>query len=186
MSSESEQSATVQQLFPLVYDELRNVAARYLSRERADHTLQPTALVHEVFLRLAARRDGHWDDRVRLIGMAARAMRQILVDHARARRSAKRGGNRQRINLADAVGIFEQPALDLLSLDEALTSLGQIEERLVRIVELRFFGGCTIQETAQILELSTSTVEEDWRIAKAWLRRSMDKDGPFTATGPKT
>ncbi|MCB9883665.1 MAG: sigma-70 family RNA polymerase sigma factor [Planctomycetes bacterium] len=161
-------------LFPLVYEELRHLAQRFLEGERRDHTLQPTALVHEAFLRLQqANPDASpWTSRSHFLHAAARAMRRILVDSARARRSGKRGGTQKKLSL-DAVELLERGSIDLVVLDEALTSLQALDEQLSRIVELRFFGGLTIEETALALSVSTPTIERGWRIARLWLRRAI-------------
>ena len=161
------------QLTTELYDELRSLADAYLSRERPDHTLQPTALVHEVYLRLAASDPDKWRDRAHFLGIAARSMRQVLVDHARAKNAAKRGG-KLRTNLEQALMAFEASSVDLLELDEALNSLGRLDPRMARVVELRFFGGCTVRETANVLGVGHSTIEDDWRTAKAWLMRALD------------
>jgi RNA polymerase sigma-70 factor (ECF subfamily) len=160
-------------LLPIVYGELRRLASRYLRAQRVGHTLQPTALVHEAYLRLVNQERAGPTDRTHFIGLAAHAMRSILVDHARGREAAKRGGGRQRIPLDDAVALFESRITDLLGLDEALERLAQIDEQQCRMVELRFFGGLTTAETAEALGVSTRTVEREWRMAKAWLRQQV-------------
>lgn len=163
----------VDRLLPLVYEELRVLADAYLSRERPDHTLQPTALVNEVYLRLLHDRDLSWQNRAHFIGIAARSMRQLLVKHAKAHDAAKRGGGRPTLLLDESLASTRERSLDLLALDEALTSLAHLDSRLSEIVELRFFGGLSIKEAADVLDISESTVERDWRTARAWLHRAM-------------
>lgn len=170
--SEGERAA-LDELFPLVYDELRRLAGSYLNRERADHTLQPTALVHEAYLRLVDQRSVDWRNRAQFFGVAAEMMRRILVNYAQGRHAAKRGGHAPRLSLDEAIGFFEERDLSLVALDEALTGLAAIDPRQGRIVELRFFGGLSIEETAEVLEVSPATVKRDWSVAKAWLFREM-------------
>ncbi len=160
-------------LVPHLYDELHKVAAAYLRRERRDHTLQPTALVNEVYLRLVEQEGMEWEDRAHFLGWAAKFMRQVLVDHAQKRRAQKRGGEAQRVPLENLLVGFEKRALDLVALEEALERLTAIDERKSRIVELRFFGGLTIPETAEVLEVSHATVEREWRFARAWLHEQI-------------
>ncbi len=163
-------------LLPIVYQELRELASRYLRRQRPGHTLQPTALVHEAYLRLINQSQAVAADRSHFVGLAARAMRSILVDHARGRKAAKRGGGQRRIPLDDAVALFESRAIDLLALDEALGQLAQEDQQPVRIVELRFFGGLTNEEVADLLGLSLRMIEREWRAAKAWLRQRLQPE----------
>jgi RNA polymerase sigma factor (TIGR02999 family) len=173
---------------PLVYDELRRLAAGYISRERAGQTLQATALVNEAFVRLSAERPRDFQNRTHFLAIAALSMRQILVQRARARHAAKRGGERERITLDDAnLGFaaegFGQPAggpdeVDLLALDDALTQLSQMDPDLARLVELRYFGGMTVEETAEALNSSPATVKRQWSVARAWLRRALEGDPP--------
>ncbi|MBU0618366.1 MAG: sigma-70 family RNA polymerase sigma factor [Planctomycetes bacterium] len=160
-------------ILPIVYDELRRLASRYLRHQRPGHTLQTTALVHEAYLRLVDQTQAREGDRVHFVALAARAMRSILVDHARSRRTVKRGGARRRIPLDDTVALFESRSVDLLALDEALARLADANERQSRIVELRFFGGLTTAETADVLGLSTRAVERDWRYARVTLHRTL-------------
>jgi RNA polymerase sigma factor (TIGR02999 family) len=160
-------------LIPVVYDELRRVARGYLRRERANHTLQPTALVHETFLRLVDQRSVHWQGRAHFFGIAARLMRQILVNHARTRQAAKRGGSAQQVSLADLGALAGHAELDLVSLDEALQQLEKLDPRQGRIVELRFFSGLTFEEVAEVMSLSLATVKREWTTARAWLRRAL-------------
>jgi RNA polymerase sigma-70 factor (ECF subfamily) len=161
------------ELLPLVYDELHRLASRYLHGERLGHTLQTTALVHEAYLRLINQEQVQAVDRVHFVALAAGAMRHILVDHARSRRTEKRGGGRQRVPLDDAVALFETHSSDLVALDEALNHLARVDERQSRVVECRVFGGLTADETAEALGVSTRTVERDWRHARAWLYRTL-------------
>jgi len=163
------------QLLPLVYDELRRLASYYLSKERADHTLQPTALVHEAFLKLTGNADFEWRDATHFRAVAANAMRQILVDHAKRRRADKRGGNWMRITLDEVVSPDDRCDVDLLTLDEAMEGLAKLDPRKSRVVELRFFGGLTCDEAAAALSISPKTAEADWYMARAWLRRELSK-----------
>ena len=162
-------------LLPMIYDELRRQAARELRGERAGHTLQPTALVHEVYLRLAQPRRVPWKSRAEFFAASAQAMRRILVDHARKRAAFKRAGNWTRIELADDVAIEGKRELDLLALDDALARLAELDPRHARIVELRFFGGLSVAETASVLKVSTATVKRDWSLARAWLHRRLEE-----------
>ncbi len=156
-------------LIPLVYDELRKQAAQHLRKERTGHTLQPTALVHETYLRLMQQRDAKWESRAQFFALASQMMRRILVDHARARRAAKRPVRAMQVTLAeDALGVGPRE-LDLLALDESLEELSALDARQARMVELRFFGGLTHDEVAAILGVSLATVNREWRLAKAWL-----------------
>jgi RNA polymerase sigma-70 factor (ECF subfamily) len=170
-------------LMPLVYDELRRLADYYLRQERPDHTLQPTALVHEAYLKLVDQTRVDWQNRAHFFGVAAQLMRRILVDHARRHRASKRGGLQQKMALDEAVDYSQPRDVDLLALDEALNALAKLDERQSRIVELRFFGGLTIEETAEALGVSPATVKVDWSMAKAWLRREIGRgsdDGDVT------
>lgn len=167
-------AAALEKLLPLVYDELRRRAGAYLRQERPEHTLQPTALVHEAYLKLVGGGSVDWKDRAHFFGVAARAMRQVLVDHARARQTAKRGEGQVRVEL-DAAGAVAAPArsLDLLDLDRALSRLAALDERQSRLVELRLFAGLTIEESAEVLRVSHATVSREWKHAEAWLQREM-------------
>jgi RNA polymerase sigma-70 factor, ECF subfamily len=156
-------------LVPLVYDELRRRAAAYLRREGRDHTLQPTALVHEVYLRLVDQRRTAWRNRSQFYGVAAEMMRRILVDRARAHRTAKRSGRWSRVTLDSDVAITPAVDIEVLDLDEALNRLAAMDPRKSRIAELRFFGGLSLQETGEVLGVSVATVERDWQVARAWL-----------------
>jgi RNA polymerase sigma factor (TIGR02999 family) len=166
-------AAAFDQLVPLVHDELQRVARRYMARERPDHTLQATALVNEVYLRLIETDRVQWQNRAHFFAVAARMMRRILVDFARARLNDKRGGGVQRVTLDDAVAVAQAPSVDLVALDEALERLGSIDSRQSQIVELRFFGGLTLDEAAAVLKVSRDTVKRDWRFAKLWLAREL-------------
>jgi len=152
-------------LLALVYDELRRIARQYLRKERSDHTLQPTALVHEAYMKLIDISDVSWQDRAHFFAVASNVMRHILVDHARARATDKRGGEAQRIALEDAVELSDAPDIDLLALDEAMRQLAAFDEQQSKIVELRFFGGLTIEETAHVLGISPATVKREWTMA---------------------
>jgi RNA polymerase sigma factor (TIGR02999 family) len=164
----------VDELLPLVYDELRALAGRYMRDERSDHTLQTTALVHEAYLRLVGSDQVAWESRGHFFRVAAQAMRRILVDHARHHRSAKHGGKRRRISLNAVTPVRgEGPNLDVLALDEALLKLSAIDRQKTRIVELRFFAGLTAEETAGALGISLSSVERGWALARAWLYREL-------------
>jgi RNA polymerase sigma factor (TIGR02999 family) len=161
-------------LMPLVYDELRRAAHRYMRRESEDHTLQTTALVHEAYLRLVDQRQTEWKSRAHFFGVAAEMMRRVLVDYARANTRAKRGGKALHISLDQAANFVKDKDLDLLRLDEALNELAKIDARRSRVVELRFFGGLDQKETAEVLGVSPATVLRDWNMAKAWLYRYMN------------
>jgi RNA polymerase sigma factor (TIGR02999 family) len=165
-------------IVPLVYDELRTLANRALRTERCDHTLQTTALVHEAYMRLTGQRTPHWQDRAHFFAIAARMMRRILVDHARARSAAKRGSPSDKVELDDRALAAGEPNLDLAALDEALSRLAQFDAQQGRIVELRFFGGLTIDETAQVVGVSPATVKREWTVAKAWLHREVSRRDP--------
>ncbi|HEX5139071.1 MAG TPA: ECF-type sigma factor [Planctomycetota bacterium] len=160
-------------LVPHVYDELRRLAGGYMRGEREGHTLQPTALANEVYLRLVDQTKVKWRGRAQFLAIAARAMRQILVDHARRHGAEKRGANMARVTLSDTAATFGQPVLDLLDLDEALTALGTLDDRKANVVELRFFAGLTTKEAAEALDVSETTVDDDWAMARAWLRRRL-------------
>ena len=164
----------LEKLLPLVYGELRRCAGAYLRRERAGHTLQPTALVHEAYLKLVGSTPVAWKDRAHFYGVAARAMRQVLVDHARAHAAEKRGAGQVLVGLDAAASASMPPRnLDLLDLDRALLKLAGLDERQSRLVELRLFGGLTIEESAEVLHVSHATVSREWRHAEAWLQREM-------------
>lgn len=158
-----------------VHDELKMLAASYLRRERPDHTLQPTALVNEALLKLVDQRRVKWQNRAHFFGIAAQAMRRILVDHARADAAGKRGGALRKVPLDDAIVIGGAPDVDLLALDQALTRLAAMDPQQSRIVELRFFGGLTTEETAEVMHISPATIGREWRIAKAWLSAELGR-----------
>jgi RNA polymerase sigma factor (TIGR02999 family) len=164
------------ELLPLIYDELRAMAARYLGRERPGHTLQATALVHEAYFRLVDQKQVQWRDRAHFFAIAAQAMRRILVDHARARHAVKRGADFAKVELDEGAVLGDEGALapeDLLAIDRALTELAALDPTASRIVELRFFGGFTVEEIAEVLDTSVSTVKREWTTARAWLHRQL-------------
>jgi RNA polymerase sigma-70 factor (ECF subfamily) len=166
----------VDTLMPLVYDELHKVAAQYLRKQRPDHTLQPTALVNEAYLKLIDISSVSWQDRAHFFAVASQTMRHVLVDHARGRNRDKRGGGAQKLSLDEAISFSQSNEVDLLSLDEAMRELAAMDEQQSRIVELRFFGGLTVEETAVVLHISPATVKREWRIAKAWLHKRMSSE----------
>ena len=167
------------QLLPVVYAELRRVAARQLRNERADHTLQPTALVHEVYMRLVGQRQVDWHDRAHFFGVAAQVMRRILIDHARRHGASKRGDGVCAVPIDEARDVAaSQPEVPFLALDHSLDRLEKIDPQLAKIVELRVFGGLTIEEAARVLTVSPSTAKRDWRAAKAWLTRDLVSEVP--------
>jgi RNA polymerase sigma factor (TIGR02999 family) len=163
---------------PLVYDELRRIAARYISRERPGQTLQATALVNEAFVRLAAERARSFANRTHFLAIAALSMRQILVQRARARNAAKRGAAPERVTLDEGLVAAESQSIDILALDEALTRLAAIDPGQARIVELRYFGGLTVEETAEAVGISPATVKREWAMARAWLKRALEGGTP--------
>jgi RNA polymerase sigma factor (TIGR02999 family) len=161
-------------LLGVIYNELRSLAGAIMRREHGYHTLQPTALVHEAFLRLA-RNESTWENRAHFFGAAAQAMRRVLVEYARQKTSQKRGGDARRITFMDIDVQVEDPQLELFALDEALTALAQVDARLVRVVELRYFAGCSLEETASLLGVAPATVKRDWTYARAWLYDHMSR-----------
>jgi RNA polymerase sigma factor (TIGR02999 family) len=163
------------ELLPLVYDELRRLAASYLRRRKDSHILQPTALVHEAYLKLADQKNTSWENRAQFFGLAAKLMRDILVDRARKRFAAKRGGDHLRVSLSQADRFANKPDVDLVALDDALKDLAATNPQHARLVELRFFGGLTIEEAAEVMHISHATVERHWTFAKAWLRRQLSQ-----------
>jgi len=165
--------AALEKLMPLVYDELHRQAMHFFSRERAGHTLQPTALVNEVYLRLVNQHEVNWKNRAQFFGIAAQMMRRILVSHARARQAAKRGGAEQHITVAEDVAVAAQRDVNLLALDEALKKLETIDVEKSRMVELRFFSGLSVAETAEVMGVSGRTIDRQWQTAKAWLYREI-------------
>jgi RNA polymerase sigma factor (TIGR02999 family) len=170
-------AAALEKLMPLVYDDLRRIAARQMRWERPDHTLQPTALVHEVFLKLVDQNRIQWQNRAQFFGIASQLIRRILVDYLRAQHAENRGGAAVTIALDDAVAEAGRPDVDLIRLDEALKSLAINDEQQSQVVVIRFFGGLSIEETAEVLGVSASTVKRDWLAAKAWLYREMSRSG---------
>jgi RNA polymerase sigma factor (TIGR02999 family) len=166
--------AAVARIAPLVYEELRTLASNYLRRERQDHTLQTTALVHEAYLRMVDQTRVEWANRAHFLGVAATMMRRILVNHARDKNRIKRGGQLRKIEFEDAVLLAERADVDLVSLDDALNRLSGFDSEKVRLVELRFFAGCSFEDTARILGKSEATVKREWSLAKAWLRREIN------------
>jgi RNA polymerase sigma factor (TIGR02999 family) len=164
----------LERLMPVVEAELRRLARGYMARERREHTLQPTALVNEVFLRLTDARLIRWQDRAHFLGIAARLMRRVLVDHARARGYHKRGGGAQRVTLDEGLVAAPDRGLDVVALDRALEALAKVDVRKSEIIEFRFFGGLTVEETAEVLHVSPDTVKRDWRLAKLWLLRELE------------
>jgi RNA polymerase sigma-70 factor (ECF subfamily) len=169
--------AALETLTPLVYDELRRIAHRYMQSEREGHTLQTTALVNEAYLRLEDQHRIEWQNRAHFFAVTAQVMRHILIDHARKRHYAKRGGEGQQVPLEEAVLMSQPRAAELVALDEALDELAKLDLRKSRVVELRYFGGLSLEETAEVLEISPMTVRRDWRVAKAWLYRRMKAEG---------
>lgn len=170
-------AGAAERLMPLVYDELRKLARDYLRRERADHTLQPTALVNEAYLKLVDQTRVNWQNRSHFFGIAAQIMRRILVDHARSQAAEKRGGLLRKLSLDDANVLPEERAVGLIELDDALKRLAEIFPRKGQVIELRFFGGLSVEETAHVLGVSDKTVMREWQSAKLWLYRELDKEG---------
>jgi len=160
-------------LVPLIYKELRNLAHNFLYRERPGHTLQTTALVHEAYLKLIDQNDARWQNRAHFFAIAAQAMRRILIDSARKHAAAKRGGPQEKLSLDEVADIALEPDINLLKLDEALHELAKIDPRQSRIVELRYFGGLTIEETAEVISVSPATVKREWMMARAWLHQEI-------------
>ena len=168
--------AALARLMPLVYDELRRLARHYMRRERPGHTIQPTALVNEAYLRLVGQTNIRWQNRAHFFGIAAGVMRRVLCDHARARLADKRGGGAVRVSLVEAEARPDEQATDALALDEALGGLAEVDPRKARVVELRYFGGLSVEETAEVLKVSRSTVLHDWNMARAWLYQQMKSE----------
>jgi RNA polymerase sigma factor (TIGR02999 family) len=163
----------LEKLTPLVYDELRRLAGRYLRQERAGHTLQSTALVHEAYMKLVGQNNVRWQNRAHFFGIAAQMIRRILVDYARAKHAEKRGSGAAQLSLDEAIALPGGKDLDLVALDDALKGLAKIDDRQSRLVELRFFTGLTIEETAEVMQMSVATAKRDWVSAKAWLSREI-------------
>ena len=174
----------VVRLMPVVYDELRRIAARYMSRERPGQTLQATALVNEAFMRLASERPREFAGRTHFLAIAALSMRQILVQRARARRALKRGARPEQITLDERLLADEGRSIDMLALDEALTRLAALDPGQARIVELRYFGGLTVEETAEAIGVSPATIKREWAVARAWLKRALDSASASTTNTP--
>lgn len=171
-------------LMMAIYDDMRRLAGSHMRGERSDHTLQPTALVHEAYVKLVDQRRTDWKDRLHFFAVASRIIRRILIDHARARETDKRGGGRTRLRVEDHDPAAPARDLDLLALDEAMQELAEIDEQQARIVELRYFGGCTVDEVAELLKIGKRTVDRDWQAAKAWLFVRLEGSAPGTADGP--
>ncbi len=180
MSERDQGAGELDQMLPLVYDELHRLAAGYLSRERPGHTLQPTALVHEAYLRLIGQRQVDWRNRAQFLGVAAGMMRRILVNHARDRNAAKRDGAREQVSLSLVGDDGSAADVDLIALEDALERLAAHDARKARVVELRFFGGLTVDEVAEVLDVSRATVEREWTFARAWLYDAMEGGGETT------
>jgi RNA polymerase sigma factor (TIGR02999 family) len=169
--------AALNQLIPVVHNELRRMARRCMAAERRGHSLQATALVNEAYLRLIDVQHVAWKDRAHFLAMSARLMRRVLVDIARSKQYQKRGGGFIRVTLDDAMAVTHQPDQDFVALDDALKALARVDERKARVIELRFFGGLSVEETASVLEVSVDTVMRDWKLAKAWLQRELQNHG---------
>jgi len=170
---QSGKSGAADELLPLVYQELRRIAGSYMRRERADHTLQATALVHEAYLQLVDQTRVDWKNRAHFFGVAAQLMRRILVEHARSHHAQKRGGDASKLALDEVINYFPQKEMTLVSLDDALHELERMDPRQSRIVELRFFGGLTTEEVSEVMGISTATIEREWRAARAWLHSQL-------------
>lgn len=168
-------SSAFDRLMSLVYDELRRMARRHMARQSPDHTLQTTALIHEAYLKLVDLKDVQWQDRTHFFAVAAKAMRHILVDYARSRQAAKRGGRVKIVSLDEAATICEERAADVVALDDALESLAAFDPRKCQVVELRYFGGLSVIDTAEVLSVSPETVARDWRLARTWLLRELSR-----------
>ena len=168
--------SALDRLMPMVYDELRRMARRFMRNERKGHTLQTSALINEAYLRLVEREGIDWQNRAHFFGVAAQAMRRVLVDYARARNYQKRAGNAQQVSLDEAVNIAEERAAEIVALDDALESLARFDQRKCRVVELRYFGGLSVEETAEVLGVSVPTVMRDWSTAKVWLMREINQE----------
>jgi RNA polymerase sigma factor (TIGR02999 family) len=183
--SRGDQAAS-EKLIPLVYDELRRLARSYMRRERPDHTLQATALVHEAYLKLAEQRSSNWQNRAHFFGVAAQLMRRLLIDHARGHLRQKRGGEYEKVVLNEAFVFSPEQSAELVAVDEALEKLARIDERQARVVELRFFGGLSVEEAAAVLGISPKTVKRDWSVAKAWLYADLKQRHEIAATDAST
>lgn len=172
--SNGDQTA-LDRLMPIVYEELRQMARHYMGRQNPGHTLQTTALIHEAYLRLVNQKEARWQNRAHFFGVAAKAMRHILVDYARTRQAAKRGGEARRVSLDEAAVVAVDRAEELVALDLALQNLAAVDQRKCQVVELRYFGGLSVEETAEVLKVSEETVMRDWRLARTWLLRELSK-----------
>ena len=170
------ENAELAEALPRVYDELRSLANSYLRRERPDHTLQPTALVHEAYLRLRTQRNVDWSNQAQFLGIAAKMMRRILVNHAEKRDAEKRGGGARHVNLDTALAVFDREAIPTLDVNRALTQLEALDARQAQIAELRFFGGLTVPQTAEVLGISPATVKREWTTARMWLEREITRN----------
>jgi RNA polymerase sigma factor (TIGR02999 family) len=177
--------SALDRLMPLVYDELHRIARRYMRRERVGHTLQTSALVNEAYLRLVGRREIEWQNRAHFFAVAAQVMRRLLVDYARGRKFAKRGGDRLQVTLDEQAGAFEEQPAEVLALHEALEKLATVDQRKSQLVELRYFGGMSVEETAEVLGVSGITVKREWLKAKAWLYREIHKSGSHKPGAPQ-
>jgi RNA polymerase sigma-70 factor (ECF subfamily) len=177
------EQAAFEQLIPLVYNELHRLAHRFMGRERNEHTLQSTALVHEAYERLLNLKNVTWQNRAHFFAVSAQLMRRILVDYARSRSYAKRGGEWRQVPLNEAVAVFPDRRTDIVALDDALRTLADLDSRKARVVEMRFFGGLSIKETAEALNVSEETVLRDWRLAKVWLLRQLSQNGHSPGQG---
>jgi RNA polymerase sigma-70 factor, ECF subfamily len=175
--SDGNQSA-LDELYPLVYDELHRLARRYMSRERQDHTLQTTALINEAYVRLVDQKNVHWANRSHFFAISAQIMRRILIDHARRHAYAKRGGGAQQVSLDEAATVTRAAGAELIRLDEALKSLAEMDPRRSQVVELRYFGGLNNEEIAGVLNISENTVTRDWNMARAWLHQQLSESSP--------
>ena len=171
----------LERLMPFVYDELRRLAHHYMGRERPGHTLQTTALVNEAYLRLVNWREVQWQNRAHFFAVSAQMMRRILVDFARDRQYLKRGGGALRVSLSEVASSAEQQGADLVALDEALTALAEVDQRKAQVVEMRFFGGLSVEEVAEVLKVSKETVIRDWKLAKVWLLRELGREAGIEA-----
>jgi RNA polymerase sigma factor (TIGR02999 family) len=168
--------AALDRLIPLVHDELRKMARRYMARQNPGHTLQTTALINEAFIKLVGQQDKHFQNRAHFFGVAAQAMRHILVDYARSKQYAKRGGDAPVVSLDEALTVSQERAAELVALDDALQELAKVDPRKCQVVELRYFGGLSVEETAEVLKVSEVTVMRDWSMAKSWLHRELSKE----------
>ena len=172
--TDGNQSA-LDELYPLVYDELHRLARRYMSRERKDHTLQTTALINEAYVRLVDQKNVHWANRSHFFAISAQIMRRILIDHARRHAYAKRGGGAQQVSLDEAAAVTRGIGSEMIRLDEALKMLAEMDPRRSQVVELRYFGGLSVDETAEVLKVSSDTVKRDWKLARMWLLRELER-----------